>query len=111
MFIDFVRTSVALGTKPPYEQWSDEILAARLAQGDLVALEALYDRHSAMVLGIALKLTDERPLAEEVLQETFWRAWQSASTFSSQRGSFTSWLFRMARSLAIDAERKRVQTV
>ena len=109
MFMDFVRTSVALGTKPPYEQWSDEILAVRLAQGDVAALEALYDRHAAIVLGIALKITGERPLAEEVLQETFWWAWQSASTFSSQRGSFTSWLFRMARSLAIDVDRKRVQ--
>jgi RNA polymerase sigma-70 factor, ECF subfamily len=108
MFTDFVRTSAALRTKPPYEQWSDEILAARMAQGDVTALDALYDRHSAMVLGIALKITGERPLAEEILQETFWQAWQSASLYSSQRGSFTSWLFRMARSLAIDTEHKRI---
>ena len=93
-------------TKTPYGQWSDEILAARMATGDVAALDALYDRHAAIVLGIALKVTGERDLAERVLQETFWQAWRSASAYSSRRGSFTGWLFRMARSLAIDAERK-----
>lgn len=106
MFTDFFQASVILGTKPPYGQWSDEMLAARMVQGDAAALEALYDRHSAMVLGIALKITGDHALAEEVLQETFWRAWQSASTYSSQQGSFTNWLFRIARSFAMDAQRK-----
>jgi RNA polymerase sigma-70 factor (ECF subfamily) len=106
MFADPFRVSVILGTKPPYGQWSDEILAARMAQGDVAALDALYERHAAIVLGIALKVTGNRALAEQVLQETFWQAWRSASTYSSQPGSFTSWLFRRARSLAIDAGRK-----
>jgi RNA polymerase sigma-70 factor (ECF subfamily) len=110
MFTDFFRASVILGTKPPYGQWSDEILAARMAQGDVSALEALYDRHSAIVLGIALKVTGNRARAEDVLQETFWHAWQNASTYSSQHGSFTSWLFRMARSFARDVERKVTST-
>jgi RNA polymerase sigma-70 factor (ECF subfamily) len=82
------------------------MLATRVAQGDVAALEVLYDRHAAMVLAIARKVTGERSLAEEVLQETFWQAWQSVSTYAPQRGSFRSWLFRMARSLAMDAERR-----
>jgi hypothetical protein len=106
MSTDFFQASVTLGTKPPYGQWSDEILAARMAQGDVAALDALYDRHSAIVLGIALKLTGNRARAEDVLQETFWWAWQNASTYSSQQGSFTNWLFRTARSFAMDGEHK-----
>jgi RNA polymerase sigma-70 factor, ECF subfamily len=96
--------SVILGLKEqPYGQWSNERLAARVAQGDIAALEILYDRHAAMVLGIVLKITGDQALAENVLQETFWRVWQRAGTYQSVGGAFTAWLFRMARSLAMDA--------
>ena len=86
---------------------SDEILVARVASGDRTALESLYDYHAAAVLGISLKIIGDRAAAEDVLQETFWRVWQSAVTYRSQRGSFTGWLFRIARNLAIDAYRRR----
>ena len=92
--------------KPPNGQWSDDILAARVVQGDIAALEALYDRYAPMILGIALKITGDPPQAEEVLRETFWRAWQSAATYQPDRGSFASWLYKLARSLAMDADRK-----
>jgi RNA polymerase sigma-70 factor (ECF subfamily) len=67
----------------------------------------LYDRYASIVLGIALKATGDQALAEEILQETFWRVWQSAATYQSQLGSFTGWLFRIARNLAIDTHRRR----
>ena len=89
------------------KQLSDEILAARVAHGDRTALETLYDRHARTVLGIAMRITGERATAEDVLQDTFWRVWQSATTYQSQRGSFTSWLFRIARNLAIDVYRRQ----
>ena len=89
------------------EPLNDEILAARVARGDAAALEALYDRYASTVLGVALKVIGDQGAAEDVLQETFWRVWRSAATFQSQRGSFTSWLFRIARNLAIDAYRRR----
>jgi RNA polymerase sigma-70 factor (ECF subfamily) len=87
-------------------QLSDEILIARVARGDRTALGTLYDRHAASVMGICLKIIGERAAAEDVLQETFWRVWQNASTYQSQRGSFTGWLFRIARNLAIDVYRR-----
>jgi RNA polymerase sigma-70 factor, ECF subfamily len=96
--------SFVLGrTKLPYGQWSDVMLVARVVQGDASALEALYDRHAPMILGIALKITGDRAQAEEVLQETFWQAWQRAPTYSSQCGSFTGWLYKIARTLAMES--------
>lgn len=86
---------------------SDDALLAQVARGDSDALEALYDRHAPTVLAISLKVIGDRTAAEDVLQETFWRVWRSARTFEPQRGSFTSWLFRIARNLAIDAFRRR----
>lgn len=89
------------------KQLSDEMLLARVARGDASALEMLYDHHAATVLGICLKITGNRVLAEDLLQETFWRVWRSAPAFQPERGSFTSWLFRIARNLAIDAYRRQ----
>jgi RNA polymerase sigma-70 factor (ECF subfamily) len=89
------------------EQLSDEVLVARVARGESQALEALYDRYAATVLGISLKILGERAAAEDMLQETFWRVWRSAASYQSQRGTFTGWLFRIARNLAIDAYRRR----
>jgi RNA polymerase sigma-70 factor, ECF subfamily len=93
--------------KMPTEQLSDEVLIARVARGDQTALEVLYDRHAATVLGISLKITGDHAASEDVLQETFWRVWQNAVNYQAQRGFFMSWLFRIARNLAIDTYRRR----
>jgi RNA polymerase sigma-70 factor, ECF subfamily len=85
----------------------DETLVTHVARGNSAALEVLYDRYAPTVLGISLKVIGDQALAEDVLQETFWRVWQSAGTYQSQRGPFTGWLFRIARNLSIDAYRRR----
>ena len=98
-----------MGPKPEVDtdRLSDETLAIQVSRGSSTALEVLYDRHGATVLGFALRIVGERTAAEDVLQETFWRVWKNAETFQPQRGSFTSWLFRIARNLAIDVYRRR----
>ena len=85
----------------------DEALVTRVARGDSAALEVLYDRYASRVMGISLKIVGDQALAEDVLQETFWRVWQSAATYQSQLGAFAGWLFRIARNLSIDAYRRR----
>ena len=88
-------------------QAPDETLVIQVARGNSAALEVLYDRYASIVLGISLKVIGDQALAEDVLQEAFWRVWQSAGTYQSQRGPFTGWLFRITRNLAIDAYRRR----
>jgi RNA polymerase sigma-70 factor (ECF subfamily) len=85
---------------------SDEELAAQVERGESRALEALYDRYAALVLGISLRIVGDRATAEEVLQETFWRVWKRAASYQVQRGTFSAWLFTIARNLALDAYRR-----
>jgi len=97
-----------------HEELSDETLVGQVARGDSSALEALYGRYSSTVLGISVRISGDQLIAEEVLQETFWRVWRHAVTYQPQLGSFTVWLFRIARNLVVDLHRKqnsRLQTI
>jgi RNA polymerase sigma-70 factor (ECF subfamily) len=84
----------------------DELLMAEVVRGQADALATLYDRYAAQVMGLALRATGDQAAAEEILHETFWRVWQNAAAFEPGRGAFTSWLFQIARNLAIDAYRR-----
>ena len=102
----FLRMFLHTNNRVSTNQLSDEILIARVAQGDKAALETLYDRHAAIVLGICLRITGDHALAEDLLQETCWRVWQNAASYQPGRGSFTGCLFRIARNLSIDSYRR-----
>ena len=85
----------------------DAKLIARVAGGDLGhPLEELYDRYAARLHGLGLRLLGDPGLAEELVQETFVRLWQSADRYDPQRGSVPSFLFTIARRLAIDLWRR-----
>src|SRR3974377_670207 len=86
---------------------TDEQLVARTMRGDVAAFEVLYDRYAPTVMGLALRIVADRALAEEVVQETFWRVWRNAASFQGQRGAFAGWLLGIARNLAIDFCRRR----
>lgn len=92
---------------PNLADLSDAELITRASEGDARALETLYDRYSRVVYSFALRIVGDQQLAEEVLQEAFFRAWQQGSAFRSARGSFITWLLSITHNLAIDEVRKR----
>jgi RNA polymerase sigma-70 factor (ECF subfamily) len=75
------------------------------------AISALYDRYSRTVFGVGFNILGDRSLAEELVQEVFLKVWRSARTFDPSRGSFTTWLYRVTRSVALDLYRKRASRV
>jgi RNA polymerase sigma-70 factor, ECF subfamily len=95
------------------DELSDEELMARLGGPQLEkALSELYDRYSRTVYGVGLKiLGGERSLAEELVQDVFLKVWRSSKTFDASRASFSTWLYRVTRSVAIDLYRKRAHKV
>lgn len=90
-----------------YRQLSDEQIMAQIAEGQEAALATLYDKYANAVMGLAFKVVRDRTIAEEIVQETFYRVWDRSLSFHEHKGSFTSWLFRIARNLAIDNLRRQ----
>lgn len=85
----------------------DQALVAAMARGDDSAATQLYDRYSALVYGLALRVTGNPADAEEVVIETFAQAWREAGRFDGSKGSVAAWLTMMSRSRALDTVRAR----
>jgi RNA polymerase sigma-70 factor (ECF subfamily) len=82
-------------------------LLPAVAHGDLTAFEQLYDRHSSTLYALLLRILANPDDAQEVLQETFVKAWTNAKMFDAVRGSDVAWLISIARSRGIDRLRSR----
>jgi len=94
------------------DELSDEELMNRLYGPEVeAALSALYDRYSHTVYGVGLKILTDRSSAEELVQEVFLKVWRSSGTFDPSLSSFSTWLYRVTRSVALDLYRKRAHRV
>lgn len=83
----------------------DEALVAAIAAGDRAALAALYERHSSLLLGLALRIVRERREAEDLLHDVFLEVWRSAKDFDPKRGRVRTWLAIRMRSRALDLQK------
>jgi RNA polymerase sigma-70 factor (ECF subfamily) len=70
------------------------------------ALRTLYRAYGGELLGFALNSLADRETAEEIVQETFTRAWRHADRYDADRGSVRTWLYQIARHAIIDARRR-----
>jgi len=89
---------------------ADRETLARIAAGELHALDELYDRYKTMAYSIAYRITNDPTLAEDVLQDAFLGAWRNAARYVEGRGSVKTWLLAIVHHRAIDAVRRRRQT-
>ena len=72
------------------------------------ALRLIYEQHAAPLLSYALRLTGgDRGRSEDIVQETLLRAWRHPEALDSDRGPVRSWLFTVARNVAVDQHRAR----
>src|SRR5690349_6412989 len=84
----------------------DQALIVAIAGGDSNALELLYDRYASVVYRVAPRMLKNRELAEEVVQEVFWRVWRRSASFANERGRVAQWLFGIVHNLCIDELRR-----
>jgi RNA polymerase sigma factor (sigma-70 family) len=84
---------------------TDDELMARASAGDQRAFAEIYERHRRAVFTFLLHLAGARHVAEDLLQETFLRAWRARARYQAS-GEFRAWLFTIARRLAVDRFRR-----
>ncbi|MDP9457287.1 MAG: sigma-70 family RNA polymerase sigma factor [Actinomycetota bacterium] len=86
----------------------DEALMRRVAAGgDDGALSALYDRYAGMVYAMGLRLSGDRSLAEDLVQDVFASVWGKAESFDPSKASLVTWIYRIARNRSTDLDRRR----
>ena len=80
----------------------DAALVREMVRGSEAALAALYDRYGDAIFASAYRLTADRGIAEEVVQDTFLTLWNRAELFDAGAGSLSAWLHAIGRNRAID---------
>ncbi len=98
----------------PQSDWSERSLElsrllARAGLGDRAAFATLYDKTSAHLLGVVLRIHRDRAQAEDILQEVYVNVWRAAQSFDAAQSQPLTWLTSIARNRAIDSLR-RTQT-
>lgn len=83
-------------------------LMRRVAAQEHEALRSLYDRTSAKLYGVCLRVIGNQSEALDVLQEVYVTVWRKGSSFDPAKASAITWLSVLARNKAIDFARSRL---
>jgi RNA polymerase sigma-70 factor (ECF subfamily) len=82
-------------------------LLGRAGLGDRAAFARLYERTSAHLFGVVLRINRDRAQAEDVLQEVYVNVWRAAQSFDAAQSQPMTWLTSIARNRAIDSLRRK----
>lgn len=82
-------------------------MLTRVARGDQTAFAQLYDRLSAPLYSLAVRMLGDAAEAQDALQDVFLQIWRRAATYDPERSSVFSWATLMTRSRVIDRMRAR----
>lgn len=91
---------------PPQQNRPAELLLLIAEERDQAAFSELFQIYAPKIKGYMMRQGADEATAEEVAQEALSRVWLKASTFSAEKGSPASWIFRIARNLRIDRIRR-----
>lgn len=81
-------------------------LHRRVAAGDREAFDELYRRYANAAYGLALRVTAQDSLAQEVVQDAFLALWRAAEAYDPSRGAFRTFFLSLVHHRAVDAVRR-----
>jgi RNA polymerase sigma factor (sigma-70 family) len=83
----------------------EEDLIVAFLQGKELAVAAVYDAYAPALFGVSYRITGNEELAENILTATFAKALSGEQKFNPHHGCFLMWLYKMARQLALEANK------
>lgn len=86
---------------------SENDLVLALRQKDKAGVEALYDMYSSSLYGVIFRIVQHEEIAEDLLQETFIKIWNSFTLYDPSKGRLFTWMVNVARNLSIDKIRSK----
>src|SRR5262245_51476597 len=81
-------------------------LHRRVSERDRVAFDELYQRYVRQAYGVALRVTSQDLIAQEVVQDAFLALWRAPEAFDAARGAFRSFFLSLVHHRAVDAVRR-----
>jgi RNA polymerase sigma-70 factor (ECF subfamily) len=87
---------------PPSKDEIDPAVMRRVAEGDSVAFERVYDAFSGILYSLALHILERPEDTEELIQEVFIKIWRDAADYDPRRGAPLAWAITITRHKAID---------
>jgi len=90
------------------EPEEDAALMRAFSARDAAAADTLYRRFASRIYGLGIVMLGSDATAQDLVQDTFVKVWRKADTYDVDRGKLDTWVLLVARSLAIDALRRRV---
>lgn len=84
---------------------ADELLVERIRSGDVGAFDILYERHEVRLFAYLQAVLHDRADAEEVLHDAFLKVLRDQRAEFNHEGAFRSWLYRVARNMALNHKR------
>jgi len=81
---------------------ADSQIIERLHKRDPEGLAAAYDRYGRTAYALFVRITHDRAVAEDLVQELFLRLWNRSREFDANKGALGVWLLSIARNMAID---------
>ena len=99
------RTRPMTGVDRATENVTLTALLAQIAAGETEAFTVFYERTSARVYGMVLRVLRDPGYSEETTQEVYLQVWKSAASFDPRQGSPLSWLITLAHRRAVDRVR------
>jgi RNA polymerase sigma-70 factor (ECF subfamily) len=85
----------------------EQAIIKNIINGDIESFRLLVERYQKPIMRMIGNIIEDRHICEDIAQDVFFTAYKKLKTFNDERGSFSTWLFTIARNKSLNAIKKK----